>query len=189
MDMSASELTRQAIIRSTKELASGKPFQKLSVMEISRACGINRNTFYYHFQDIPALMESIVKEDADRIIRSYETIESIEQCLNAIISFSLENRQAVLHIYRSINRDIFEQYQWRVCDYAVTRYIDHILRGRRVSESDRQVLISYVKCLSFGVVIGWLETGLEEDIQQFIHRICQLKQGDLERIIDECEQK
>ena len=183
------DFTKRAIRSSFIKLLNEKPLKQISVRDIVDDCGINRNTFYYHFQDIPALMESIVKEDADRIIRSYETIESIEQCLNAIISFSLENRQAVLHIYRSINRDIFEQYQWRVCDYAVTRYIDHILRGRRVSESDRQVLISYVKCLSFGVVIGWLETGLEEDIQQFIHRICQLKQGDLERIIDECEQK
>lgn len=181
------DFTKRAIRSSFIKLLNEKPLKQISVRDIVDDCGINRNTFYYHFQDIPALMESIIKEDADRIIRENRKIESIEECLDAIISFSLQNRQAVLHIYRSVNRDIFEQYQWRVCEYAVTCYIDEILKGRSVREEDRQILISYVKCLSFGVVIGWLETGLQEDIHPFIHRVCELKQGDLERIIDQCE--
>lgn len=183
------DFTKRAIRSSFIKLLNEKPLKQISVRDIVDDCGINRNTFYYHYQDIPALMESIIKDDADRIIRENQKIESIEECLNAIVSFSLQNRQAVLHIYRSINRDIFEQYQWRICEYAVTCYIDGLLQGHSVTSTDRNVLISYVKCLSFGVVIGWLESGLREDIQLLIHRICELKQGDLERIIEECERQ
>ena len=128
------DFTKRAIRSSFIKLLNEKPLKQISVRDIVDDCGINRNTFYYHFQDIPALMESIIKEDADRIIRENRKIESIEECLDAIISFSLQNRQAVLHIYRSVNRDIFEQYQWRVCEYAVTCYIDEILQGRSVRE-------------------------------------------------------
>lgn len=150
-------------------------------------CGVNRNTFYYYFQDLPQLVESIVNEDADRMIRENPTMESMEACLNAIIDFALKNRNAVLHIYHSINRDIYEQYQWRVCEHAVTTYVDGILRGRTVSELDRKLMIDYLKCVSFGLAIGWLENGMKEDIQSRFHRLCELKLGELEQMIDRCE--
>lgn len=181
------DFTKKAIRDSFIKLLNEKPLKQISVRDIVDDCGINRNTFYYHFQDVPQLLESIIKEDADRIIRKYPKISSIEQCLDAVIDFSLENRKAVLHIYRSINRDLFEQYQWRVCEYAVTTFLDEIAVGRNISESDRQVIISYMKCVSFGLAIGWLESGMQEGIEQFTHRICELKLGDLKTLLDRCE--
>ncbi|MBS6735416.1 MAG: YhgE/Pip domain-containing protein [Clostridiales bacterium] len=41
-------------------------------------CGINRNTFYYYFHDIPSLIEDMVMEEAERIIREYPSPETIE---------------------------------------------------------------------------------------------------------------
>ncbi len=183
------DFTKKAIRNSFIRLLNEKPLKQISVRDIVDDCGINRNTFYYHFQDIPALVESIVKEDADRLILENPKISSIEDCLDAMIGFSIKNRKAVLHIYKSVNRDLFEQYQWRVCEYAVTAYLDELLNGRKISEEDRNVLITYVKCLCFGMVIGWLESGLQDDIQSIVHRICELKQGDLERMLEACEIK
>ena len=72
--------------------------------------------FYYYFQDLPDLVETITKEEAQRVIQLYPAIDSIEQCLDALIGFALENRKAVLHIYNSVNRDLYERYQWRSAD-------------------------------------------------------------------------
>ena len=116
-------------------------------------------------------------------------ITSIEECLNAVISLALQNQKAILHVYRSINRDVFEQYQWRICNYAVTAYFNETLKARSISDKDRRVLITYVKCLSFGVVIGWLESGLKDDIHKLISRICELKQGELDRMLEICEKQ
>ena len=183
------DFTKKAIRNSFVKLLNDKPLKQITVKDIVDDCGVNRNTFYYHFQDIPQLIETIIKEDADRIIRDYTSVTSIENCLEAIISFALENKKAVLHMYQSINRDIYEQYQWSVCDHVVVTYMGEFLDGRNVSESDKKLLISYIKCLCFGIVIGWLNTGMKDDIQADIHRLCELKQGDLEQMIDRCEKK
>lgn len=182
------DFTKKAIRNSFVKLLNEKPLKQISVRDIVDDCGVNRNTFYYYFQDIPHLVETIIKDDADRIIMEHPKITSIEDCLEAIIGFALTNRKAVLHIYRSVNRDVYEQYQWRVCEHAVTVYIDEILIGKTVSEFDRKVLIEYVKCVCFGLVISWLEKGMTEDIQAFAHRICELKQGDLEAMIERCQE-
>lgn len=183
------DFTKKAIRNSFVKLLNEKPLKQITVKDIVDDCGVNRNTFYYHFQDIPQLIETIVKEDTDRIISAYSQITSIEDCLEAVISFALKNKKAVLHIYLSVNRDIYEQYQWNVCEHVVRKYIDGVLEGRNVSDYDRKLLIDYVKCVCFGIVIGWFNNGMQDDIQQDIHRICELKQGDLEQMIKRCEEK
>ncbi|MCI7639362.1 MAG: TetR/AcrR family transcriptional regulator, partial [Clostridiales bacterium] len=110
--------TKKAIRDSFVKLLNEKPISQITVKDIVEDCGVNRNTFYYYYQDLPQLMENIVNEDAERIIREHPTIDSLDDCINAALEFALANREAVLHIYHSVNRDIYEQYQWRVCTYA-----------------------------------------------------------------------
>lgn len=179
--------TKKAIRDSFVKLLNERPLSQITIRDIVDDCGVNRNTFYYYFQDLPQLVETIVNEDAERIIREHPTIESIEECLNAIIGFALKNRKAVMHIYHSVNRDIYEQYQWRVCEHTVKIYVDGVLSGRSVQEQDRQLIIDYLKGVCFGLVSYWLETGMQEGIQSRFHRICELKQGDLEQMIARCD--
>ena len=62
--------TSKAIKASFLKLLNEKPLNKISVKDIVEDCGINRNSFYYHFQDIPALLEEMIREKAAEIIKS-----------------------------------------------------------------------------------------------------------------------
>ena len=68
-------LTRKSIMESFIRLLDERPLNKISVKDIVEDCGINRNTFYYHFTDIPALVEEIVRDEADRIVLTAEGVE------------------------------------------------------------------------------------------------------------------
>ena len=179
---------KRAIRTSFIKLLNQRPLSQITVRDIVEDCGVNRNTFYYHFQDIPHLAEAIINEHADLVIREHPSIDSLEACLRAAIGFALENKKAVLHIYHSVNRDLYEQYQWRVCVHAVTVYIDGILTGRAVSAQDRAVIVDHLCCAFFGIIMGWLESGMPEGILARFQRICELKHGELERMIARCEQ-
>ena len=102
--------TKQAIKSAFMKLLNEQPLNKISVRSIVEECGINRNSFYYHFQDIPSLIEEIVMEEIDTLIAKYPTISSLNECVNLAFRFAIENKKAVLHIYNSINRDIYESY-------------------------------------------------------------------------------
>lgn len=58
--------TKQAIKAAFLELLDEKPLNKISVRDIVERCGINRNSFYYHFQDIPSLLGEIIVEQIGR---------------------------------------------------------------------------------------------------------------------------
>ena len=52
-----SQLTKKAIMASFVRLVNKTPLDKITVKDIVEDCGVNRNTFYYYFQDIYALGE------------------------------------------------------------------------------------------------------------------------------------
>ncbi len=180
--------TKKAIQASFIKLLNQKPLSQITIRDIVEDCGVNRNTFYYYYQDLPHLVESIINEETDTMIQAYPKIGSIQECLDAIIAFAVKNKRAVLHIYHSANRAMYEQYQWHVCEHAVTTYVDGLLNGRQVEEEDRRLMIDYMKCVCFGLVLGWLESGMKENITERFHRLCELKQGDLEKMILRSEQ-
>ena len=81
--------TEREIKRSFIKLLNEKPLSKISVRDIVEDCGINRNSFYYHFQDIPALLEEIVSEQSAAIIQKYPQPDSLEECFRAAFEFAL----------------------------------------------------------------------------------------------------
>ena len=54
-----SQITKRALAASLKRLLAEKPLSKITISDITDDCGINRMTFYYHFQDIYDLIEWI----------------------------------------------------------------------------------------------------------------------------------
>jgi AcrR family transcriptional regulator len=175
--------TKEAIKKTFLELLDKMPLNKITVKMIVEKCGINRNSFYYHYEDLPNLIEEIINEEADRIMLEYPDIKSAETAMRAACDFASKNRRAILHIYNSVNRDIFEIYLWRVCDYVISSYGKNILDGKNISEPDREIIIRFYRCECFGIVIEWLNERMETDMQSYISRLFELHHGMAEEMI------
>lgn len=182
-----SKFTRDAIKASFLKLLNERPLSQIRVRDIVSDCGINRNTFYYHFHDIPSLIEEMVMEEAENIIQKYPTSDTMEDFFETVITYILERKTLFLHIYHSSNREIFESYLWQVCERIVVLYVDSVLEGRKVDETDQQIIVLYLKAVSFGILSEWLQSGLTEDIRRIFKRVCEMKKGTVEDMIQRFE--
>ena len=176
-------ITKKAIQEAFMAVLDEKPFGKITVKDITDRCGINRNTFYYHYQDIPALLEEICQNQVEDIISKYPTLNSIEDCLDAAMQSVLENKRAIMHIYNSDNRNTYVSSLWRMCEATVTTYFNTAFTENRLSSEDRQLLIRYHKCECFGLILDWINNGLREDYIEGARRLCQMKKGSVEDMI------
>ena len=50
----------------------GVKVYKITVKDIVSSCGINRNSFYYHYADLPSLVEDVITEQANKIMDKYD---------------------------------------------------------------------------------------------------------------------
>ena len=181
--MANMNITKRVIREAFLQLLNEKTLSKITVKDITDRCGINRNTFYYHYQDIPELVEEICALQVDRIVQDYPTLNSLEDCLDAAMKFVLENKRAVMHIYNSDTRNVYVNSLWRVCEYAISTYVNTVFSASQISQSDRALIIRYHKCECLGLLLDWISTGMKEEYLEGIHRIYQLKKGSTEELI------
>lgn len=175
--------TQKAIKESLLKLLNERPLNKISVKDIVEDCGINRNSFYYHFQDIPSLLEEMIMDESTSIISEFPEIESLDKCVEVVTDFAIKNKTAVFHIYNSVSRDVYEHYLKNVCHHVVTKYLETAFGDSQVSNEDREIGIHLIECLLFGLVIDWLEHGMNADAPKDIKRVCELCRGIPEEII------
>ena len=143
----------------------------------------NRNSFYYHFHDIPSLLGEIITEQTEQLIQAYPSISSLDECFHMAFQFALENKRAVMHIYHSVNRDMFTQSMLRLCGYAVSTYIATAFPDDLMRESDRQIVIRFMKCQLFGMCIDWIDRGMTDAAYDDLHRMLELSRDVPELVI------
>ena len=175
--------TREALKSALLRLLEERPLREITVKDLVQSCGVNRNTFYYHFKDIPALLEELVADQADRIIAAQGPALSLADCLETAARFALERRQAVLHINQSAHRDLFELCLMDVCRRVVEDYAAAAIGSVPIPPEDRAVIIRFYQCECFGQVMAWLNDGMRYDIGKQFRRLCQLGEGMTERML------
>ena len=177
--MTAKEALKAAFIRLLEE----RPLREITVKDIVQACGVNRNTFYYHFRDIPALLEEIIVDQANRIIEEQGPALTMADCLETAARFAQEHRQAVLHINQSAHRDLFEFCLMDVCRRIVEDYAAAATGGVSIPQEDREIIIRFYQCELFGQIMAWLSDGMRYDISKQFRRLCYLADGLTERML------
>ena len=70
-----SNTTKKALEVSLKRLMLQKPFEKITINDLTKDCGISRMTFYNHFRDIYDLVEWSCEEDGKQALRMIQEKE------------------------------------------------------------------------------------------------------------------
>ena len=156
--------TRQIILHTLTELMNEKPLSKITVKDIVERCGVNRNTFYYHFRDIPDAVEAMVKEALNDIL------------VNAV----QKNKKAMIHLYRSIQRDVFADYLDHAAERVVEELINRAVGDFEMDQEDRHLISRYYKCVFVGVILDWLRHDMDYDILSDMHKLEYIYEKSLE---------
>lgn len=175
---------RSAIMESVLRLLEERPLNKITVKDIVDECGINRNTFYYHFEDISSLIEAIIMDEVDRVMNQYRDISSMEECIDMAMRLGSDHRKAIYHIYNSSNRDFLERRLMEICRHAATQFVEKTAGNQAIRPEDRDIIVQAYKCELFGLVIDWLNSGMPQGMDGRFLRLCELRRGSIEMMLE-----
>ena len=65
-----SSSTKEALGAALKKMMAVKPIDKITVKDLVEICGVNRQTFYYHFDDGYDLLEWVFEADAENAVEA-----------------------------------------------------------------------------------------------------------------------
>lgn len=175
--------TKKIIKDTFWELLEEKPYNKITVQDIVGRCHVNRNTFYYHFQDIPTLMTDSIEDWMDEVISQYGMAESPADCLIYIGQEFMKRRKAFLHLFRYVQKEAFLSKMNKMIYNVIQRYVDGIAEYRQISKTEKETLIRCYKCVFTGSLLDWLEEGASYDLPEFYEELCKTFAGARERAL------
>ena len=171
------QFTKQAIIRAFVELLNEQPLDKITVIDIADRCGINRNTFYYYYQDVYALVDEMFRDETKKIVDEHKVFMTWQEGFLEAVTFARENRKAIYHIYNSISRDRLETYLYDVTLSNMKLFMEDQAKGLNVREEDiRDIAVFYTVALE-GLVLEWLHNGMKQDPESYIKNMGRLLDG------------
>lgn len=150
---------KERLAEALKKEMERKPMTSITVSDLVRKCDINRNTFYYHFRDIYALMEWAVGRELEELVKELDPINHTEQTIRYILDYLEKNRRLIDSAYNSLGYDLLQRY--------IFREIAKITKGvveEAVHEADRElddefmsfVAMFYTQAIS-GMLIAWVQ--------------------------------
>lgn len=144
-----SQLTQKAIVEITMRLVEQKTVKKITVRDIVEACGITRNTFYYHFHDIYEVLEHALAAGFERI---GEESERLEDFLAASFAFCVEYQKVLYNLYHSVGYESLAEYLKKQVRPHLLRYLQSI----RGAEEDEKLLCVLCEEALIGTLMRWV---------------------------------
>jgi len=102
--------TRKRLAEALKKMMAEKPLSKISIRDLTDACAIRRQSFYYYFEDIYDLMKWGLHQEAERIIRRHGNMMTWQEAMLDIFDYVQENKAQCLCILNSGNRDYLDRF-------------------------------------------------------------------------------
>lgn len=138
------QITKRAITESFRALLAVKPLDKITVRDIVEDCGLTRNTFYYHYEDVYDLLSDVLESEIERALSVPAGGASWETMLLDMLSFLTDSPQIGRHIFQSKCQDAMRVYLSKVISELTDRYIEQNVRDLDYSQQDRQAHLRHL---------------------------------------------
>lgn len=83
------------------EMTQFKPIDKITVKDLVEQCGISRQAFYYHFQDILEVMEWSIRQVIESALQKSMHAQTAEESIQAFIQVSMEYENFIIKLLSS----------------------------------------------------------------------------------------
>lgn len=178
-----SAFTEKAITDTFIKLLNTKPLDKITIKDLVDECGINRSTFYYYFEDIYDLLNHVFETETRRALEQLTEQENWSDTMLTAISFALDNKRAIYHIYNSVSRERLEKYLYNVVEGVMTYAVSIASRGLNVSTEDKAIATDVYKFMLVGLVLDWVGNGMKSDAKKNLERLFLMLDGTLHQML------
>lgn len=103
-------ITKKALAASLKKYMTKKTLKKITVSEIITDCNVNRKTFYYHFEDIYALLKWMLEQEAVEVVKQFDLLIDYKDAILFVMDYVETNAHILNCAYDSMGRDEMKRF-------------------------------------------------------------------------------
>ena len=172
----ASEAAKREICAALKALMAQKPLNKITVAEIMQSCGMARQHFYYHFEDLYDAVRWMFNQEAVALLREHDGVMLWQDGLLQLFQYLQENRAVCLCALHSISREHLKRFVQTDVHVIIQGTIQRIAEelNYQVSEEEVDLLTKFYVGALASIMEEWLLGNIRETPEELIRFADQL---------------
>lgn len=177
--------TKKSLSESLKKFMVKKPFSKITVSEIIGDCGVNRKTFYYHFEDMYALLKWTLENEAFEVVKQFDLLVDYSDAILFVMNYVQANKHILNCAYDSVGRDELKRFFCNDFIEITSNVIDGIEEklNLKVDENFKKFLITmYTEALA-GMLVDWIRNKDENDKEKTIEYLTMIFQSSIPAVL------
>ena len=177
--MSESKITKKALALSIKKLMETTPLSKISIRQIADNCGVNRQTFYYHFKDKFALVNWIYyTEVIENLAGGTNYAHWTDAMYKTLIYFS-SNKSFYTNALNTPGQNAFDGYLFKETYDLIMGVVNDISLGLDVSATDKSFIADFYTHAFVGITVQWIKSSMKEPPHIMVDRLNDVVEGSL----------
>ena len=182
--------TKKLMADALKQAMRSKPFSKITVSEIIQTCGINRKTFYYHFQDIYDLLKWVLDEEAIQVVRHFDLLDNYEDAIRFVMDYVRKNDYIVSCTHDSIGREEMKRFFFKDFIEIISSVIDEAegRTGLTLDPAFKAYCARFYTEAMAGMLIDWAQNHDRQDQAQVIRYLTLLVAAAVESMLTHMDQ-
>ena len=165
--MSSSAITKNTFAASLKHLVLVKPYDKISISDITNDCRMNRQSFYYHFQDKNELLSWIMYNDLFVYITHGVRFHNWYGKLEGFLKRMENEREFYSRVLES-GDGIFHDYLYDVMHVMFTYFFDNAVSKEGGTNISTEFFADFYSHGFCGVIIDWAIGGMKSTPHEVI---------------------
>lgn len=178
-----SDLTKIALLKAFGECIEEKPFNKISISDLTKRCGLNRMTFYYHFRDIYELMIWGLERQLHFASKDCINYDNWKTGYLRVFYFGLDRKAYIKKIFQTIEQENLESHLNKIVERMVLSVIDDKSGGCVINEEDKLFTAQLCSHVLVGTLVNWVSRGMKEKPEIIVKRVGCLLEGMIEKTI------
>ena len=150
--------TKKQLAQALKNAMKKKPFSKITVSELIADCNINRNTFYYHFDDIYALLRWMFEEEVIEVVRHFDLMADYEEAITFVLDYVEQNEHILNCAVDAISHEEIKRFFYADFISIISPIIENAQAeyGIILDAEYRDFLVQFYTNAITGMAISWI---------------------------------
>lgn len=178
-----SKYTKIKIMDAFLYLLNEKSMDKVTVKDIIETAEVNRNTFYYHFEDIYDLLHEVLKKKLNDFCSEPEKKDTFYEEYIRSAQFLMKNKKAMFHIYHSRDKELLQMYLEKVTEIFVERFVRQAAAHCDIGEEGIKYLTEFYSYAIVGNTMHWIQEGMPPYRERYLFLVSKSFEDSIEYMI------
>ena len=174
---------KTALALALRDALTTTPLSKVTVSGLTRAAGVTRQAFYYHFADIRDLTVWVFKREVADQILSHATYDDWSDGLLAMLVWMQSHPEETRSVISSLGMEELQIFLHKQLRAVMEPIVDQLGANLTVTEGDRIFITDHFTLAILGHISQWIATGMSADPYILTERIARILDGQVLRAL------